>query len=576
MNLCIVGTGYVGLVSAACFAEMGNDVCCVDTNPTIVENLRQGKIHIYEPGLDELVKRNVAEGRLRFTTQVSEGMENALFVFITVGTPPREDGSCDLSYVYQVAKDIGANMKDYKIVVDKSTVPVGTADEVRKIVAGELKKRGETIEFDVVSNPEFLKEGDAINDFFKPDRVVVGTDNVRTGELLKALYAPYARSREKVIVMSVRSAEMTKYAANCMLATKISFINEVANICEKVGADVREVRMGIGSDHRIGYQFIYPGLGYGGSCFPKDVKALIDTARRYEFEPQLLASVDDVNKRQKHVLTAKLESYFAPQGGLAGKTLALWGLAFKANTDDVREASAFELIKDVTAQGHARGGLRSGGRSQHPGPLRGQRAAFRGRRPVRGARRRRLPGRGHGMEPVPQSGFHPHQEDAQGPDHLRRPQPLFAAAFGRSRPGPISASAVRRRRSSRDPRDAQERAGDRPLFFRGCRRLPRRLNLTETVVLCMFQLADARPPPQPPAKEHRLEEPAHRQETLDVVVRVRRVHGRHLRRGGRRGAKARRKDHADRSKDASRHFQNLAKQSDAISDLIHQLDGLGG
>ena len=351
MNLCIVGTGYVGLVSAACFAEMGNDVCCVDVNPTIVENLRQGKIHIYEPGLDELVKRNVAEGRLRFTTKVSEGMENALFVFVTVGTPPREDGSCDLSFVYQVARDIGANMKDYKIVVDKSTVPVGTADEVRKLIGEELKKRGELIEFDVVSNPEFLKEGDAINDFFKPDRVVVGTDNVRTGELLKALYAPYARSREKVIVMGVRSAEMTKYAANCMLATKISFINEVANICEQVGADVRDVRMGIGSDHRIGYQFIYPGLGYGGSCFPKDVKALIDTARKIGFEPELLAAVDEVNKRQKHVLSKRIETYFAPQGGVKGKTLALWGLAFKANTDDVRDASSFELIADLTAKG---------------------------------------------------------------------------------------------------------------------------------------------------------------------------------------------------------------------------------
>jgi UDPglucose 6-dehydrogenase len=338
-------------VSAACFAEMGNDVCCVDVNPTIVENLRQGKVHIYEPGLDELVKRNVAEGRLRFTTKVAEGMENALFVFITVGTPPREDGSCDLSFVYQVARDIGANMSDYKIVVDKSTVPVGTADEVRKLIGEELKKRGEIIEFDVVSNPEFLKEGDAINDFFKPDRVVVGTDNVRTGELLKALYAPYARSREKVIVMGVRSAEMTKYAANCMLATKISFINEVANICEKVGADVRDVRMGIGSDHRIGYQFIYPGLGYGGSCFPKDVKALIDTARKIGFEPELLAAVDEVNKRQKHVLSKRIMEYFAPQGGVKGKTLALWGLAFKANTDDVRDASSFELIRDLTDAG---------------------------------------------------------------------------------------------------------------------------------------------------------------------------------------------------------------------------------
>ncbi|WP_243311550.1 UDP-glucose dehydrogenase family protein [Fundidesulfovibrio agrisoli] len=351
MNLCIVGTGYVGLVSAACFAEMGNDVCCVDINPTVVENLRKGKVHIYEPGLDEIVKRNTEQGRLKFTTSIAEGMENALFVFVCVGTPSRPDGSCDLSYVHQVAREVGQNMKDYKIVVDKSTVPVGTADKVRSLISEELAKRGLNIEFDVVSNPEFLKEGDAVNDFLKPDRVVVGTENVRTGELLKALYGPFARSRDKVIVMGVRSAEMTKYAANCMLATKISFINEISNICERVGADVRDVRMGIGSDSRIGYQFIYPGMGYGGSCFPKDVKALIDTSRQYEFEPQLLASVDEVNNRQKHVLSGKILKYFEPQGGVKGKTLALWGLAFKANTDDVREAAAFELIRDLTAKG---------------------------------------------------------------------------------------------------------------------------------------------------------------------------------------------------------------------------------
>ncbi len=351
MNVCIVGTGYVGLVSAACFAEMGNDVCCVDINPTIVENLRKGIVHIYEPGLDELVKRNADQGRLTFTTSLAEGMENALFVFVTVGTPPREDGSCDLSYVYGLAAEIGKTMQSYKIVVDKSTVPVGTADEVRSIIRKELAARHNDIEFDVVSNPEFLKEGDAVNDFLKPDRVVVGTENVRTAELLKALYGPFARSREKMIVMGVRSAEMTKYAANCMLATKISFINEVANICERVGADVRDVRAGIGSDHRIGYQFIYPGVGYGGSCFPKDVKALINTARQYGFEPQLLASVDDVNKRQKMVLPGKIESYFETRGGVEGKTLALWGLAFKANTDDVREAAAFTLIDALTAKG---------------------------------------------------------------------------------------------------------------------------------------------------------------------------------------------------------------------------------
>jgi len=351
MNLCIVGTGYVGLVSAACFAEMGNDVCCVDINPKVVENLRNGKVHIYEPGLEEIVKRNTEQGRLKFTTSIAEGMEHALFVFVCVGTPSKPDGSCDLSYVYQVGKEIGQNMQDYKIVVDKSTVPVGTADRMREIIGEELKKRGLAIEFDVVSNPEFLKEGDAVSDFLKPDRVVVGTENVRTAELLKALYGPFARSRDKLIVMGVRSAEMTKYAANCMLATKISFINEIANICERVGADVRDVRMGIGSDSRIGYQFIYPGMGYGGSCFPKDVKALIDTSRQHEFEPQLLASVDEVNNRQKHVLSSKIISYFEPQGGVKGKTLAIWGLAFKANTDDVREAAAFELIRDVTAKG---------------------------------------------------------------------------------------------------------------------------------------------------------------------------------------------------------------------------------
>lgn len=351
MNICIVGTGYVGLVSAACFAEMGNTVCCVDVNPNVVEMLRKGHVHIYEPGLEQLVTRNTAEGRLTFTTDLAEGLKDALFVFITVGTPSRPDGSCDLCYVHQVARQIGQTMQDYKIVVDKSTVPVGTADEVKALIGEELQKRGADIEFDVVSNPEFLKEGDAVSDFMKPDRVVVGTENVRTAKLLETLYAPFARSRDKLIVMSVRSAEMTKYAANCMLATKISFINEIANICEKVGADVRDVRMGIGSDHRIGYHFIYPGVGYGGSCFPKDVKALIRTARDCGYTPQLLESVDEVNDRQKLVLPGKIKAYFAEQGGVNGKTLALWGLAFKANTDDVREAAALAMIRDLTAAG---------------------------------------------------------------------------------------------------------------------------------------------------------------------------------------------------------------------------------
>lgn len=351
MNVCIVGTGYVGLVSAACFAEMGNTVTCVDVNPDVVKTLQAGKVHIYEPGLEELVRRNYAEGNLIFTTSLAEGMERAQFVFITVGTPSRPDGSCDLCYVEQVAREIGQHMHKPVIVVDKSTVPVGTADRVRGIISDELAKRGVDIEFDVVSNPEFLKEGDAVNDFMKPDRVVVGTESEKSAEYLRTLYAPFARSREKMIVMGVRSAEMTKYAANCMLATKISFINEVANICERVGADVRDVRIGIGSDHRIGYHFIYPGVGYGGSCFPKDVKALINTAREYNFRPELLESVDNVNDRQKLRMAERILDYFEPQGGVAGKTLAIWGIAFKANTDDTREAASLAMIKELTAKG---------------------------------------------------------------------------------------------------------------------------------------------------------------------------------------------------------------------------------
>ncbi|SDB47897.1 UDPglucose 6-dehydrogenase [Desulfonatronum thiosulfatophilum] len=351
MNLCIVGTGYVGLVTAACFAEMGNNVVCVDVNQEIVEALNRGSIHIFEPGLEEIVQRNAEQGRLRFTTDLNEGLESSLFVMICVGTPSKPDGSCDLCYVHQVARDVGKNMTDYKVVVNKSTVPVGTADKVRALILEEQEARGVNIEFDVVSNPEFLKEGDAINDFMKPDRVVVGTDNVRVAELLKALYAPFARSRDKMIVMGVRSSEMTKYAANCMLATKISFINEIANICERVGADVNDVRQGIGSDQRIGRHFIYPGLGYGGSCFPKDVRALIDTAVSNGYEPSVLKAVDGLNMRQKRLLVDKITAYFADRGGIEGKTLALWGIAFKPNTDDIREAPALELIAELTAAG---------------------------------------------------------------------------------------------------------------------------------------------------------------------------------------------------------------------------------
>lgn len=351
MRLCIVGTGYVGLVTAACFAEMGNSVRCVDVNPAIVESLRAGRIPIFEPGLDDLVRRNFAAGRLFFTTDMAEGMNGAQFAFITVGTPSRADGSCDLSFVEQVARQIGEHMNAPLVVVDKSTVPVGTADRVRALVSEALAARGADISFDVVSNPEFLKEGDAVADFMKPDRVVVGTNNEKTAALMRELYAPFARSREKLIVMGVRSAEMTKYAANCMLATKISFINEVATICESVGADVRDVRTGIGADHRIGHHFIYPGVGYGGSCFPKDIKALIHTAREAGVTPELLDAVESVNARQKRRMAVRVRDYFAPQGGVRGRALALWGLAFKANTDDMREAAALAIIDDLSSHG---------------------------------------------------------------------------------------------------------------------------------------------------------------------------------------------------------------------------------
>lgn len=351
MKICIVGTGYVGLVSAACFSEMGNDVACVDINSKIVEDLNKGKIHIFEPGLESLVKRNHSEGRLKFTTSLEEGLDGAKAAFICVGTPSRPDGSCDLSYVETVAGQIGQKMRAPLVVVDKSTVPVGTADMVKSAIRAELDKRGSGLDFHVVSNPEFLKEGDAVNDFMKPDRVIVGADDDEPAELLKTLYAPFARSREKFIAMSVRSAEMTKYAANCMLATKISFINEIAGLCEKVGADVRDVRTGIGADHRIGYHFIYPGMGYGGSCFPKDVRALIRTAHEHGFTPELLEAVDNVNKRQKLVMARRIKDYFEPQGGVKGKTLALWGLAFKANTDDLRESAPVEIVRALADAG---------------------------------------------------------------------------------------------------------------------------------------------------------------------------------------------------------------------------------
>ncbi len=351
MNVCIVGTGYVGLVAAACFAEMGNHVYCVDINPEVVDTLKNGGIHIYEPGLEDIVRRNITEKRLVFTSEINKGIKDSLFVFNCVGTPPNPDGSCDLSYVFNVAAQIGQNLSDYKIIINKSTVPVGTADSVKEIIQKELLKRNLNIEFDVVSNPEFLKEGGAINDFMKPDRVIIGTDNPVAADLMKDLYAPFARSRDKLIIMGVRSAEMTKYAANCMLATKISFINEIANICESVGADIKDVRIGIGADHRIGYHFIYPGVGYGGSCFPKDVNALIKTAFSNDYTPELLTAVEGVNKRQKLMLSHKIKNYYAAKGGAKDKTLAVWGLAFKANTDDIRDSAAIEIIRDLTAAG---------------------------------------------------------------------------------------------------------------------------------------------------------------------------------------------------------------------------------
>ena len=321
MKVTVFGSGYVGLVTGACFAEAGNQVVCVDIDVDKVARLEHGEIPIHEPGLDEIVRRNHAKGRLRFTTDAEEGIAHGLFQFIAVGTPPEEDGSADLSHVLAVAETIGRHMTEYRIVVDKSTVPVGTADKVRERIEQTLGERAVKVEFDVVSNPEFLKEGAAVADFMKPDRVIVGTDNPRTAELLKSLYDPFTRSRERMIVMDVRSAELTKYAANAMLATKISFMNEMANLAERMGADIEKVRIGIGSDPRIGYSFIYPGAGYGGSCFPKDVKALVHSAGEHGFDAHLLKSVETVNRRQKHLLFRKLHAYF--NGELAGKTIAI-------------------------------------------------------------------------------------------------------------------------------------------------------------------------------------------------------------------------------------------------------------
>jgi UDPglucose 6-dehydrogenase len=349
MKLTVFGSGYVGLVSGACLAEVGNDVVCIDIDRNKIDRLNRGEVPIHEPGLDALIQRNMKAGRLRFTSDAALAVEHGLFLFIAVGTPSDEDGSADLQYVLTAARSIGERLSSYRVVVNKSTVPVGTADKVRAEIGQVLAQRGVAIEFDVVSNPEFLKEGAAIEDFMKPDRIVVGTDNPRTTELLRALYAPFTRNRDRVVAMDIRSAELTKYAANAMLATKISFMNELANLAERLGADIEKVRVGIGSDPRIGYHFIYPGCGYGGSCFPKDVKALERTARDAGYQAQLLQAVEAVNNRQKNRLFEKVSAYF--KDGLRGKTFALWGLAFKPNTDDMRDAPSRTLMEALWQSG---------------------------------------------------------------------------------------------------------------------------------------------------------------------------------------------------------------------------------
>ncbi len=343
MKVTIFGSGYVGLVTGACLAEVGNEVVCMDVDASKIEKLNNGQIPIYEPDLDQLVKKNMVASRLRFTTDSREAVEHGLFQFIAVGTPPDEDGAADLQYVLSVADTIGQGMPDYRIVIDKSTVPVGTADKVRARINNVLEQRGANLEFDVVSNPEFLKEGAAIDDFMKPDRIVVGTDNPRTTELLRVLYSPFNRHRDRFMTMDIRSAELTKYAANAMLATKISFMNELANLAEHLGADIEQVRNGIGSDARIGYSFIYPGCGYGGSCFPKDVSALQRTALEVDYNAKLLDAVEGINMRQKRRLFEKIQAHFS--AGLEGRTIAVWGLAFKPNTDDMREAPSRVLME---------------------------------------------------------------------------------------------------------------------------------------------------------------------------------------------------------------------------------------
>ena len=349
MNLTVIGSGYVGLVSGACFAEMGNEVICVDIDKEKIQKLEKGIIPIYEPGLSTMVLKNVENKNLVFSTSLNESIENASIIFIAVGTPMGDDGSADLQYVLSVAKEIGQFMNHELVIVDKSTVPIGTADKVRETIQVELDKRNSTLQFHVVSNPEFLKEGDAIYDFMKPDRVVIGADNAFAFDKMRELYYPFTMNSDRIIEMDVRSAEMTKYAANAMLATKISFMNEIANICEKVGADVNNVRVGIGSDKRIGYSFIYPGSGYGGSCFPKDVKALKKIAQENNYDAELISAVENVNDRQKLIISKKVIERFGED--LSDKTFGVWGLAFKPGTDDMREAPSIYVIKELIKRG---------------------------------------------------------------------------------------------------------------------------------------------------------------------------------------------------------------------------------
>ncbi len=349
MKLTVVGTGYVGLVTGACFAEMGNDVLCVDVDAAKIAKLRQGELPIYEPGLGDVVQRNVEGGRLHFSTDVAEGVRFGTMIFIAVGTPPGEDGSADMQHVLSAARCIGRHMTDYKVVIDKSTVPVGTAALVQEAIAGELAQRGVKVPFGVVSNPEFLKEGAAVEDFMRPDRIVVGADDARAVLLMRALYAPFQRARDKLVLMDLRSAELTKYAANAMLATRISFMNEMALLAEKLGADIEQVRRGIGSDPRIGHHFLYAGCGYGGSCFPKDVKALLHSAAAVDEPMHLLQAVERANQRQKEVLAARVVQRFGAD--LRGRRFALWGLAFKPETDDMREAPSRVVIEELLARG---------------------------------------------------------------------------------------------------------------------------------------------------------------------------------------------------------------------------------